>query len=818
MKIILSSIICLGLFVQGIAQTINLKTNGYNLNFKKIDTLFYAEYSISSAMRVNAKSNEGDNVNLKYSFGKISKTKANLLKSTPSFTTNYYAYQDGTLQAPTTQLFFKPINIVSFKKDYSTIGIIEEHPSLKGYYYLYVTDKKYNTGESIFELCNKIYNDNSVKTIEPVFEMQLKLQNPLRPWEWNIRNNGNVAGGVIGADMRVEKAWCNSTGIGINVAVIDDGVDLTHPDLQANLLPGFDATGNNSGGAPVASNGHGTNCAGIIASVNNAIGTIGVAFNSRIIPIRMGIVDPITGGFNTNTTWQVDCFAEAVNRGADVISCSWGGGSPTAQLDAAITAAVNNGRNGRGCVVLFSTGNRNTAVGYPATNTNVIAVGASTPCDTRKRSSSDPLQVNPGVNTDAEGTSCDGEGWWGSNFGTGLDVLAPGVWISTTDNVGAGGFNLFGDYNDHFNGTSAACPNTAAVVALILAANPNLTGIQARNILEQTCFKIPNGNFQINVAGQPNGTWSNQAGYGRVDADRAVRMVLGLPETIITGNSFICLPLTSSTYTINNLPACGNNAVTWTTNIPQVTVSPQIGATTTLSTNGYSGAVTLTATINGTPYIRQLQTGGTPTIGGLYTNAFDGSVNPIGYYPGITNPACTGYYITTNIDPGGSASWQKISSTNVVNWAQNGNNIQFYLFGAGQSVIFQLTYTTNCGSITKQFKWQSSNCSTGGGGGGCNAFTISPNPSTGVVNIIVPNIPPPCFSSITNKSDKPISTDLKIVRINVYNLMGNIVKQIKTNISKQPFVDLSSLTNGSYYIEIISINGHIEKQLVFLQK
>ena len=184
--------------------------------------------------------------------------------------------------------------------------------------------------------------------------MQLQQQNPLRSWEWNIRNFANITGGVVGADMKVENAWCNSTGTGVRIAVIDDGVDLIHPDLQANLLAGFDATGNNSGGAPIATNGHGTNCAGIIASIDNLIGTIGVAFNSRIIPIRMGIVDPITGSFNTNNTWIANCFAEAVNRGADVISNSWGGGSPSTQIDAAITNAVNNGRNGNGCVVLFA--------------------------------------------------------------------------------------------------------------------------------------------------------------------------------------------------------------------------------------------------------------------------------------------------------------------------------------------------------------------------------------------------------------------------------------------------------------------------------
>jgi hypothetical protein len=135
------------------AQTIALKTNGYNLSFKKIDTLFYAEYSTTRPAKVNAKNNDGSNSNLKYSFGKISKTKTDLIKDIPTFTTNYYAYTDGTLQAPTTQLFFKPNDIVAFIKSYSSIGIIEEHPSVKGYYYLYVTNVKYNNGESIINRC-----------------------------------------------------------------------------------------------------------------------------------------------------------------------------------------------------------------------------------------------------------------------------------------------------------------------------------------------------------------------------------------------------------------------------------------------------------------------------------------------------------------------------------------------------------------------------------------------------------------------------------------------------------------------------------------
>ncbi|MGQ0738246.1 MAG: S8 family serine peptidase [Bacteroidota bacterium] len=438
MKKIFCILICFTLWHLGISQTIELTTNGYVSKFKKIDTLYYSEYPLASLTHSNAKKEDFSSVNLKHAFGVISKVRPDNLTDIPSFSTNYYVYQDGTLQALTRQLFFKPSDISAFKKAYGDLGFIEEHSIFKGFYYLYLNARNYTTGESIFELCEQLFNAKAVSIIEPVFIRHIKPENPLRPFEWNIRNTGNVPGGLIAADMKVENAWCYSTGTNIEVAIIDDGVDLTHPDLQANLLPGYDATGNNSGGAPTSNNGHGTNCAGIIASVNNTIGTIGVAYNSRIIPLRMGIVD-IGGFFNTNDTWIANCFNEAVNRGADVISNSWGGGSSSVQINLAIQNAVTGGRNGLGCVVLFSAGNNNAAVSYPAYLPEVIAVGASTPCDTRKRSSSDPALVNPGVSTDPEGTSCDGEFWWGSNFGTNLDIIAPGVWITTTDNVGANG-------------------------------------------------------------------------------------------------------------------------------------------------------------------------------------------------------------------------------------------------------------------------------------------------------------------------------------------------------------------------------------------
>lgn len=800
-------VICGGLF----AQKVSLNTNGHNLNFEKVDSLFYAEYPLGSTAKINAESNNGNNVNLKYSFGKIAKRKEDLLGNLPLFITSYYVYEDGTLQAPTTQIFFKPNDITRFKKLYYDMGIIEEHPSLKGYYYLYVTDKKYNTGESIFELCNRIYNDKSVEIIEPVFELQLKQQNPLRPWEWNIKNNGNVTGAIAGADMKVEQAWCVSTGTNVRVAVIDDGVDLTHPDLQANLLPGYDATGNNSGGAPTTTNSHGTNCAGIIASVDNTIGTVGVAFNSKIIPIRMGIV--VNATFNTNPSWQAACFAEAVNRGADVISCSWGGGSQSVQLDAAITNAVTNGRGGKGCVVVFSSGNNNDVISYPSSNANVIAVGASTPCDSRKRSSSNILEVNPGVKVDLEGTSCDGERWWGSNFGAGIDVIAPGVLITTTDNVGANGA-VAGDYSSNFNGTSAACPNAAAVLALIIAADNNLTGLQARNILEQTCFKIPNGNFQTNVAGQPNGTWSNQAGYGRVDAQQAVLQTVRNRMNII-GNTLIC---NTSDYFIANLsagasviwsqPSWGGSVLEFAQNTPIVN---QLRIT---NRKWYGLNTTLTATINNIGGCASNSITLTKAIG----NDNNTSSSAIFNYSqeaciagGVSHPSQSG---TTN----GATFVHSGCLVTVAAGSDFGKTVTFT--GAIQPLMWSTTSTgfifqlpLNSGGIPFTFKIS--------GVGACfdqqilffaysnNGrlnFTVSPNPVNNIlsVKLVDEKFEPSNFKSTILKTKTPTIFNIYDVNTNTLQLTQKSYKGILRN-----QINTSLLKKG-YYVLQIKYGDHIE--------
>ena len=235
---------------------------------------------------------------------------------------------------------------------------------------------------------------------------------------------------------------------------------------------------------------------------------------------------------------------------------------PLNALNVAIDSAVVYGRNNKGCILVAASGNDNLAtVNYPASLNNVIAVGAISQCGTRKRKSSDPARV-----------SCDGETDWGSNYGTALDVVAPGVKIYTTDLQGDAGNNnasgTAGDYYASFNGTSSACPHVAGVAALVLSVNPNLTGQQVRNVIESTAQKV-GGYSYVTTSGRPNGTWINQMGYGLVNAYAAVQAVCA---TIPPPANFINQIVTTNT----NVTHCGdiNVANVTVTNNAKLTLQP----------------------------------------------------------------------------------------------------------------------------------------------------------------------------------------------------------------------------------------------------
>ena len=308
-------------------------------------------------------------------------------------------------------------------------------------------------------------------------------------------------------------AWAYTMGNpSILVAVIDEGCDIAHEDISY-ALPGYNALDGTNNPQPNGNDAHGTACAGIVAMrANNARGGIGVAPNCRVLPVK--IARGVAGGWFTSDAILADGIRTAVNRGASVLSNSWGGGAPSTVVTNAFKYGQTNGRGGRGCAMLAASGNREVRdVIYPAelspTIPGMLAVGASNQWDQRK---------SP--------TSLDGETWWGSSYGPELDVVAPGVKIYTTDITGGPGY-AGGHYVPNFNGTSSATPHAAGVAALVLSIDPALRSWEVEDIIKLTSLDL----------GTPGR--DEQFGFGRVNAKRAVEAARILGFEIAIGVQFL---------------------------------------------------------------------------------------------------------------------------------------------------------------------------------------------------------------------------------------------------------------------------------------
>jgi PKD repeat protein len=317
--------------------------------------------------------------------------------------------------------------------------------------------------------------------------------------------------GTPGFDANAPGAWDVTFGTSsVVIAILDSGVDVDHPDL--NLVAGYDFGDNDSNpDDDSADPGHGTACAGVAASVRNNLGAVGIAADCSIMPCKVAN----SAGSMYFSAIQ-NALYWAADNGADVISMSLGAPlSSDPATDSALEYAFN-----QGCVILAATGNENVStISYPAIHADVIGVGAASPCGERKRSSSSSTEVNPGVSTDPNGYTCDGERWWGSNYGSttqddrgAVDVIAPTI-LPTTDIGGSGGYNP-GDYDGFFNGTSCATPYAAGVAALIIANNATWTPTQVRDQLVTTAADV--------VSVESGAGWDRYTGYGMVDAAAAL--------------------------------------------------------------------------------------------------------------------------------------------------------------------------------------------------------------------------------------------------------------------------------------------------------
>jgi len=290
---------------------------------------------------------------------------------------------------------------------------------------------------------------------------------------WGLHNTGQNSG-TADADIDAPEAWDLTTGSpNVVVAVIDSGVDYNHEDLNANMwrnpgeIPGngIDDDGNgyvddyygidaiDNSGDPMDDDGHGTHASGSIAAVgNNGIGVTGVSWNCRIMALRF--LSKNGGGSISD---EIECFQYAVNKGAKIVSGSFGEYDFSQSEKNAIDAARNSG-----VLFMFAVGNdgenNDIKPHYPSSNDseNIIAVGASNRFD-QLASFSDY-----GITT--------------------VDVAAPGDDILST---------VLNNGYQKESGTSMATPHVAGLAALLKSYNPSLIWLDIKNLILNNGDKIP---------------------------------------------------------------------------------------------------------------------------------------------------------------------------------------------------------------------------------------------------------------------------------------------------------------------------------------
>lgn len=319
--------------------------------------------------------------------------------------------------------------------------------------------------------------------------------------QWQHHNDGSN-GGTVGADIHSEQAWNRTRGRGPNrpvrIAVIDNGMQVRHPDLRTGIVGGghFRSDGLGSatfvrippGMAGFPSNSHGTFCMGMAGARLNTRGGCGSAPEANLLAVaclndQVGTQATLARAvaYAADPTRE-DAQATAAN-GADVIACSLGPNGAdwdlTSVLDLALGFAAASGRGGRGTPIFWAVSNGHFEVARDeiCSHPDVIGVGRS-----NRRDLAD-----------------------GSAFGPELDFLAPGAEVFSTQPGSQYGFST---------GTSFAAPLAAGVGALVLARNPLWTAQQVRDRLRNTCDKV--GGVVYNANGH-----HAEYGFGRINADQA---------------------------------------------------------------------------------------------------------------------------------------------------------------------------------------------------------------------------------------------------------------------------------------------------------
>ncbi|WP_129125910.1 S8 family peptidase [Geomonas oryzae] len=400
------------------------------------------------------------------------------------------------------------------------LEVLEKRDTPRETYIVKVT----NTSVNPIKTALNLQNEKCIDVAEPDLIVGINKSTfslPSDPYlqkQWYLKNNGEDANLIKGADSGVVDAWAEYKVLGANdciIAIIDDGFDLKHKDLSGSdkVVAPWDFENDVPDPSPKkyppdGEDWHGTACAGIAIANANNYGISGAAPGAKFMPLRYsGTLDDAS-----IERW----FQYAAKNGASIISCSWTPASGkyilSTRQEEAIKDCATRGRNGLGCVVIFAAGNSNVDINSEsyvngfAIHEDVITVAASTSIDTRAEY---------------------------SNFGNEIMICAPssgngGKGIFTTDVTGTYEYNgttlpagySEGDFTEDFGGTSSATPLVAGVVGLLLSVNSMLTAAEVKEILKRTARKIGDPSL-YDHAGH-----SIFFGYGCINARAAINYVL----------------------------------------------------------------------------------------------------------------------------------------------------------------------------------------------------------------------------------------------------------------------------------------------------
>jgi subtilisin family serine protease len=416
----------------------------------------------------------------------------------------------------------------------------------------YLLQLKPGAGNGVLDMAARYEEDGKVDFAHPNFwRLHTTFdQTPFDPFlanQWHHRNTG-ASGGVVDADADTTWAWDFGYGSpDVVIGVVDQGVQLTHPDLQANIYSnpgetagnGIDDDGNglvddkngwnfqgcgastlpcgsSDPNPQVGTDNHGTAVAGVAAArANNATGVAGSCPNCKIMSLRVHFP-------SLSDQTVINVFEYAANMGVNILNNSWGHTSPSSAVDTAVAEAIEDAADA-GSMIFWAAGNGDSDGwcddSYPSLNDSVMAVSSSTNLDKRVV-----------------------EAAWG----TCVDILAPShrgyaepyngtLNVTTTDRSGATGYNSANppplaclaepantDYTNCFGGTSSATPLVAGIAGLIMSANGSLDRSAIQQLLQDTADKVVDSvaDYNHNTGRSTPETHA----YGRVNAYEAVRV------------------------------------------------------------------------------------------------------------------------------------------------------------------------------------------------------------------------------------------------------------------------------------------------------